>query len=176
MYKITQEMLEEFQRVMEIRPHLYHDYLVAKYPNLKNEDEDQFKWDANNDAANCLLLSRAARLVYFCQEALYKEHVGHVLNLDFDTVQELSESVAIYKGRNEKKMLDWQLAIELNDDNFCSPYGFYNEENAPKIDAEVVLYTIEYYLSEAGLYEMPKWKNAEDESAYIARFKEFEKL
>jgi hypothetical protein len=174
MYKITKEMLDEFQRVMAIRPRLYHDFMVSKYQHLLNDDEHEFRDDANNDAANCLLLSRAAGLIYSGQGVFEPKTVGNLLNLDFEAVQELSESVAIYKGRGREKSIDWTLAIELNSNNFLEGYGFYNEENAPKVEAKAVLYTIEWYLQEAGLYEMPKWTYPEQEAEFMAQFKDFE--
>jgi hypothetical protein len=169
MYKITQEMLKEFQRVMEIRPQLYHDFCIEKHPHLLNEDESPFQDDSNNDAANCLLLSKTAEMIYLSQQKQTAPYWNFPQQAE-------CEAVAIYKGRGKEKVLDWQLAIELNDGNFCSYHVIYSEENKPKLSALVVLETIEYYLSEAGLYEKPKWQNAEDESAYIAQFKDFEKV
>lgn len=167
-------MLQEFQRVMSIRPQLYHEYCIAKYPHLLNDYDNEAQDDANNDAANCLLLSRAAEMIYFTQDVDEPKMIGSMLNLDFLAVQELSESVAIYKGRGKEKTIDWTLAIDINDGNFLENYGIYNEENAPKIEAEAVLYTIEWYLQESGIYDMPKWTYPEQESAFMAQFKDFE--
>ena len=169
MYKITKEMLEEFQRVMSIRPQLYHEWLFSRYPNFMADEEECYKDDANNDAANCLLLSRAAEMIYLSQQKQtapywYYPH------------QDECEAVAIYKGRGKEKTLDWTLAIELNEDNFKSYLGIYNEESAPKIEAEAVLYTIEWYLQAAGLYEMPKWASKEHEAEFMAKFKDFERV
>ena len=175
MYKITKQMLEEFQRVMSIRPKLYHDYCLAKYPHLLNEDEHEYKDDTNNDAAHCLLLSGVACLIYLAQEdGLGKDDIVKIINVDFKATIERYESVAIYKGRGKEKTLDWELAIEMNDGNFLEYCGIYNEESAPKIEAQAVLYTIEWYLQEAGIYDMPKWTYPEQEAEFMAQFKDFE--
>ena len=160
---------------MSIRPKLYHDCCIAKYPHLLSDDENEFKDYTNNDAANCLLLFGAACLIYLAQEdGLGKDDIVKIINVDFKAVSERYESVAIYKGRGKEKALDWTLAVEMNDGNFLEYTGIYNEESAPKIEARAVLHTIEWYLQEAGLYEMPKWNNAEHEAEFMAQFKDFE--
>ena len=169
MYKITKEMLEEFQRVMSIRPQLYNDFMVSKYQHLLNDDEHEFKDDINNDAANCLLLSRAAEMIYLAQQ----KQTAPYWNFPH---QDECEAVAIYKGRGKEKTIDWTLAIELNDHDFMWHYRIYNEDNVPKIEASAVLYTIEWYLQEAGLYEIPRWGNKEHEAAFMAQFKDFERV
>jgi hypothetical protein len=167
MYKITKEMLEEFQRVMSIRPKRCRDYYAARYEHLCSEHKREFKDDANNDAANCLLLSKTAEMIYLAQQKQTAPSWSY-------PHPDECEAVAIYKGRGKEKTLDWTLAIEMNDGNFMSRLGLYNEESAPKIEAQAVLYTIEWYLEEAGLYEMPKWTYPEQEAEFMAQFKDFE--
>ncbi len=164
MYKITKYMLEEFQRVMAIRPQLYHEYCVAEHPHLFSKDEPVFLDVTNNDAANCLLLSKTAEMIYLCQQK------GTPKSFDYPQ-QEECEAVALYKGLGKEKRLDWGIAIEMNDGFFLSSCGIYTEENKPKIEAWVVLHTIQWYLIEAGIYG-----SIEDEDDFIvAPFKDFEK-
>jgi len=163
MYKITKEMHEEFKRVMSIRPRLYRENLIARFPNMSNEDAEIFECDSVNDRSHCLILSGAADIIYLAQKELDKDGIATVLR--YFSQQEF-----------DGKKPDWAFAFELNDGNFRSYCGIYGEENAPKIEAQAVLYTIEWYLQEAGLYEMPKWTNKEHEAQFFAQFKDFERF